>query len=194
MEDQVHHVETEMDDTHHDDYAWLHDEEQHEDKGRWGQSQQNSWIQHDTTYGNNSGVGSSGEESSIFTLLENMRVEQQERHQEESHRCDAVKASQEERFILVHEHVNFQDTNFNNFATYVTEQFNQIRQDMTFNHGATQIGINNMIGFKMIITIIFNNFTGRCVIFWMSIIKMRVMLDIGVGDQKLGVVGVVGIS
>lgn len=32
VEDQVHLVDTYMDDTHHDDdYAWLHDEEQYED-------------------------------------------------------------------------------------------------------------------------------------------------------------------
>lgn len=96
-----------------------------------------SWRQHGTAYGNNFGVGSSGEESSIITLLENMSVEQQEGHQEESCRCGAFKVTQEERFRLVHKHMNAQDTNFNNFSIYVTEQFSQTYEDMTFNHGAT---------------------------------------------------------
>lgn len=146
VEDQDHHVDTEMADTYHDyDSVWLHDEEKHEDTQGWGQWQQNSWTQHGTTYGNNSGVGSSGEESSIITLLENMCVEQHERHQEDSRRCDAFEASQEERFILVQERMNAQDTNFNNFSMYATKQFNQIREDMEFNHRATHTCINNMI-------------------------------------------------
>lgn len=32
--------------------------------------------------------------------------------------------AQEEHFILVHKHMNAQDTNFNNFATYAMDQFN----------------------------------------------------------------------
>ena len=94
-----------------------------------------------------------------------MCVEKQECHEEESRRCYTFEAAQEERFRLVHEHMNAQDTNFNNFVTYAMEQFNQILQDMGFNLGATQTGINNMIHIKMRITITNNNFTGRSVIF-----------------------------
>lgn len=49
---------------------------------------------------------------------------------------------------LVQEHMTSQDTNFNNFASYATGQFNHIRQDMVFHHGLTTIGINNNIGFQ----------------------------------------------
>lgn len=85
VEEQVHHVETDMVDTHHDDdHDWQHDAEEHEDPQGWGQWKQNSWTQHDMTYGHYSGVGSSGDESSILILLENMCVEQRERHEEES--------------------------------------------------------------------------------------------------------------
>lgn len=56
-------------------------------------------TQYGMTYGNYSGVGSSGEESSIITLLESMCVEQRECHKEESRRRDAFEASQEEHLI-----------------------------------------------------------------------------------------------
>lgn len=149
VEDQDRHVDTKIDDTHHaNDYTWLCYEEQHEDLQGWGQWQQNSCTQHDTTYGNNSRVDSSGEESSIIPLMESRCVEKQERHQEESHRRDTFEVTQEERFKLVHEHLNSQDTKFNNFATYITKQLNQTRQDMAFNLGATQTGINNIVGFQ----------------------------------------------
>lgn len=70
VEDQVHHVDTDMVDTHHDDdYAWLHDPKQYEDPHGWCQWQPNSWTQHGTTYGSYSSVGSSDEESYIITLL-----------------------------------------------------------------------------------------------------------------------------
>lgn len=49
--------------------------------------------------------------------------------------------AQEELFRLVHEHLDAEDTNFNNFVSYSTQQFNEIRQNMEFNHGATQTGI-----------------------------------------------------
>lgn len=45
------------------------------------------------TYGNYFGVGLSGEESFIITLLENMRVEQRERHEEDSRSCDVFEAT-----------------------------------------------------------------------------------------------------
>lgn len=110
--------------------------------------QQNSWTQHGTTYGNKSGFGSSGDESRIITMLENMCVEQHERHEKESCRCDAFEEAQEERFILVQEHMNAQDTNFNNFASYATDKFTHIRQDMMFHHGSIKININNMISLQ----------------------------------------------
>lgn len=72
-------------------------------------------------YGNNSRVGSSGEESSIITLLENMHFEQHESHQEKSRWRDTFEAAQEEHFKLVQEHMTAQGNNFNNFATYATE-------------------------------------------------------------------------
>lgn len=72
-------------------------------------------------YGHNSGVDSSGEESLIITLLKNMCVEQQKRRQKESCKRDVFEAAQEERFRLVHEHMNFQETNFNHFFTHATE-------------------------------------------------------------------------
>lgn len=38
VKEQVHHVDTDMIDTHHDDdHYWLCDEEQHEDPHGWGQ-------------------------------------------------------------------------------------------------------------------------------------------------------------
>lgn len=81
VEDQVHHMDTYMTDTHHgDEYAWLRDAKQPEDPQGWGQWQHNSWTQHGTTYGNYYGVCSSGEESSIITLLEIMCVKQWKRH------------------------------------------------------------------------------------------------------------------
>lgn len=77
-----------------------------------------------------------------------MCVEQQERHEEEPRRWDAFEAVQNECFRVVHEHLTAQDNNFNNFSTYATEQFNEIRQNMAFNHGATQTGINDMIRYQ----------------------------------------------
>lgn len=106
------------------------------------------WTQHGTSYGNYSGVRSSGEESYIITLLENMCVEQREHHEEESCKHDTFKVVKEGSFRLVHEHMNAQETNFNNFATYATEQFNMIRQNMAFNHIATQTSMNNMIYYQ----------------------------------------------
>lgn len=44
-----------------------------------------------------------------------MNVEQQERHKEESRRCDVFEAAQEERFRLVHEHMPAQDNNLTTF-------------------------------------------------------------------------------
>lgn len=131
-------MDTNMVDTHHDDdYAWLCDVEQHDGPQGWGKWQHNSLTQRGPTYGNYSGVGSSGEESSIITLLENMHVEKWERHEEESYRRHAFEAAQEERFRLVYEHMTAQVNNFNNFAMYGTEQFNQVHRDMGFNHGST---------------------------------------------------------
>lgn len=121
---------------------------EHEHPQGWGQWKQNSWIQHGTTYGHYSGVGSSGEESSILTLLENMHVEQRERHEKESRSHDAFEDAQEERFRVVHEHMTAQDNNFNNFATYATKQFNENFQNMAFNPSATQTGINDMIRYQ----------------------------------------------
>ena len=40
------------------------------------------------------------------------------------------------------------DNNFNNFSMYSTEQFNEIRENMAFNHGATQTVINNMTHYQ----------------------------------------------
>lgn len=92
-----------------------------------------------------SGVGSSGDELSILTLLENTCVEQLERHKEESQQRDAFEAAQEERFIVVHEYLTAQDNNFNNFSTYAMEKFNEIHENVAFYHGATHTDINDMI-------------------------------------------------
>lgn len=72
VEEQVHHVDIDMVDTHHDDdhHAWLRDEVQHEDPQGWGQWRHNSWTQHGTSYGHDSSVDLSGKEYSIITLLE----------------------------------------------------------------------------------------------------------------------------
>lgn len=81
-------------------------------------------------------------------MLENTRVKQQKHHKDESCRRDAFEVAQEERFRLVHKYMNAQDTNFNNFAMYAMDQFNQICQDMGFNNGVTQTGINNIIRYQ----------------------------------------------
>lgn len=52
------------------------------------------------THGNDSGIGSSGDEFTINTMLENMHVEQQEHQQEESRRRDSFETAQEECFKL----------------------------------------------------------------------------------------------
>lgn len=74
-----------------------------------------------------------------------MRVEQRERHEEESRRRDEFEATQAERFREVHEHLTAHDNNFNSFASYATEQFNEICQNIASNHVATQDGIHDMI-------------------------------------------------
>lgn len=107
VDKQDHHVDMEMKVTHHEDYeAWLHGEEKHEDSQGWDQWKQNSWTQRGAAYGNNSGIGSSGDVYSIITMLKDICVEQQERHQEDSRRRDAFEAAQEERFRLIQEHMN----------------------------------------------------------------------------------------
>lgn len=100
------------------------------------------------TYGNYSGVVSSGEESSIITVIENMHVEQRECHKEDSRKHDTFKVAQKERFILVDEHLIAQENNFNSFASYTTKKFNEICQNMALNHGATQTSINNKIHYQ----------------------------------------------
>lgn len=80
--------------------------------------------------------------------MENMHIKNYECHQEESCRYDAFEVAQEECFRLVLEHMNAQDTNFNNISMYATEKFNQTHQNITFNHCATQTGINNMIHYQ----------------------------------------------
>lgn len=86
------------DTSHEEDEVWLHNVtyQQHEDLQVWDQWQQNYWTHYGTTYGDDSGIGSSGDESTIITMIENMRVQQKERQQEELCRHDAFEADQEE--------------------------------------------------------------------------------------------------
>ena len=94
-----------------------------------------------------------------------MHVEQRECQEEKPRRRDEFEVAQEERFRLVHEHMTSQDNNSNNFATYATKKFNQIRQDMGFNNGATKNDINNMIFYQNENQHHYQQFSGRCVIF-----------------------------
>lgn len=80
--------------THHDDdQDWHRVGDEHEDPQGQGQWKQNSWIHHGITYGNYSGDGSTGEESYILTLQDNMHFEKRECHEEESRRGDAFEAA-----------------------------------------------------------------------------------------------------
>ena len=131
-----------------DGHDWQCDAQEHEYLQGWGQWQQKSWTQHGKTYGNYSSASSSGEESYITILLENMCIEQREHHKEEYRRRDTFEVAQKERFRVAHEYLTAQDNNFNNCSMYAIEQFNEVCQNMAFNHDVTQTNINNIIHYQ----------------------------------------------
>ncbi|CAI8585311.1 unnamed protein product [Vicia faba] len=74
-----------------------------------------------------------------------VKVRRDERYEEDCRRRDAFEAAQEERFRLLHKHMTTQDTNFEAFASYVSEKLLSERNEMDVNHASTNARINHMI-------------------------------------------------
>lgn len=111
-----------------------------------------------------------------------MRVEKQEGNEEESHRRDTFETAQEERFILVHEHMTSRDNNFNNFPHMLRNSLMKFVKTYLLTMVPLKPTSITRFIIKIIITITINNFTGRCMIFWMLSMEIKVSLGIGVED------------
>ncbi|CAI8589579.1 unnamed protein product [Vicia faba] len=108
-------------------------------------------VMHDVIHGDSQGSGIGvkyGNESSIITMLQNMQAKKDERYKEGFRRRDAFEAPQEERFLLIQEHMTTQDTNFEAFASYVTEKLLSMWNEMTSNPDAIISRINHMISIQ----------------------------------------------
>lgn len=81
----------------------------------------------------------------IMTMLHNMQLRQDKRYVEDCQRRNVFKAEQMKQFLLMQEHMTLQDTNFEAFASYVTESLVSLRNEMHTNHATTISRINHMI-------------------------------------------------
>ncbi|CAI8605807.1 unnamed protein product [Vicia faba] len=81
-------------------------------------------VIHDVFHGDGQGSGIGveyGNESPIITMLHNTWTKKDERYEDDCRRRVAFEAAQEERFSLIQEHMTTQDSNYEDFASYVTE-------------------------------------------------------------------------
>lgn len=103
---------------------------------------------HDSPHGDEHGAGfgiGSDNTSSIMNMLQNMQMRQVERYVEECKWREAFEAAQMEHFLMMHQHMSTQDSNFQAFASYVTESLVSLRIDMNVNHDADLGKINHLI-------------------------------------------------
>lgn len=102
---------------------------------------------YDTPCGEDHGVGfgtNYADTASIMTMLQDMQMKQDEKYDEECKWRETFEATQMEQFCLMQQHMSTQDSNFEAFASYMTESLVSLQTDMNANHAAVLARINHL--------------------------------------------------
>lgn len=105
-------------------------------------------IMHDAPRGDDHGAcfGTNYNDTAfIMTMLQDMQMKQDERYDEECKWRDTFEAAQMKQFCLMHQHMSTQDSNFKDFAAYVTESLVSLRIYMNSNHDVIIAKIDHLI-------------------------------------------------
>lgn len=81
----------------------------------------------------------------IMTMIQDIQLKQDERYDEECKWRESFEAAQMEQFRLMQHHMSTQDSNFETFASYMTEALVSLHTDVNENHEAILARINHII-------------------------------------------------
>lgn len=82
---------------------------------------------------------------SVMIMLQDMQQKQDKRYVEDCQWRNTFEAAQMEQFNLVQQHMSAQDSNFEAFASYVTESIGSLRNDMNTHYVETMARVNHLI-------------------------------------------------